>query len=136
MGIFLSILSFVLVLLVIILLYGVAKAYIFNKVRINKFIPLAISIVLLICQFAFGKLISNYWLSQGFTIITVLFFLWFFDIQQTGGPKKKEKPIKIKPKAKPNRVKNASANNPVAATKTENKTKNNSNNNKKKKKKK
>ena len=28
------------------------------------------------------------------------------EIQQTGGPKKKEKPIVIKPKAKPNRVKN------------------------------
>ena len=39
------------------------------------------------------------------TILTVTFFMWFLEIQATGGPKKKEKEIVIRPKAKPNRVK-------------------------------
>ena len=42
---------------------------------------------------------------MGFTISTVWFFMWFIDIQSTGGPKKKEKKIEIRPKAKPNRAK-------------------------------
>ena len=46
-----------------------------------------------------------WWLSFALTILTVTFFLWFMDIQTTGGPKKKEKKIEIRPKAKPNRVK-------------------------------
>ena len=44
------------------------------------------------------------------TILTVTFFLWFMDIQATGGPKKKEKKIEIRPKAKPNRVKHLNNN--------------------------
>ena len=44
-------------------------------------------------------------ISEVVTILTVTFFLWFMDIQTTGGPKKKEKKIEIRPKAKPNRVK-------------------------------
>ena len=31
--------------------------------------------------------------------------MWFLEIQATGGPKKKDKEIVIRPKAKPNRVK-------------------------------
>ena len=48
---------------------------------------------------------SIFWVSFLLTILTVTFFLWFMDIQATGGPKKKEKKIEIRPKAKPNRVK-------------------------------
>ena len=41
----------------------------------------------------------------GINIINITFFLWFMDIQTTGGPKVPEKKIVIRPKAKPNRVK-------------------------------
>ena len=67
------------------------RKYVFSKVRINKFIPLAIAIILLVVV--------------TMTILTVTFFMWFLEIQATGGPKKKEKEIVIRPKAKPNRVK-------------------------------
>ena len=86
---FLGTLLYFLVLLAIV--FGVmflGRKYVFSKVRINKYIPLGIAIVLFIL-----------------TILTVTFFLWFMDIVTTGGPKQKEKKIEIRPKAKPNRVK-------------------------------
>ena len=85
---FLGTLLYFLVLLAIV--FGVmflGRKYVFSKVRINKYIPLGIAIVLFL------------------TILTVTFFLWFMDIVTTGGPKQKEKKIEIRPKAKPNRVK-------------------------------
>ena len=80
----------------------VLKKFVFNKVRINKYIPLAISIVFLLCQMFLKS--KNIIISTIITLLVVFFFAWFWDIQQTGGIKK-EKKIVIKPKAKPNRVK-------------------------------
>ena len=39
---------------------------------------------------------ENIWISMIFTIVIVTFFLWFLEIQTTGGPKKKEKQIEIR----------------------------------------
>lgn len=81
------------------------KKWVFTKIRINKFIPLAVAII--------GFIIQLFVRPKGMIIqmvvmaITVISFFWFMDIQQTGGPKKSnEKKIVIKPKAKPNRLKN------------------------------
>lgn len=81
----------------------VCKKYVFSKLHVNKWIPLVIAIVLFVIQ-AFAGTINTY-VSSGISILAVLFFLWFMDITQTGGPKKKDKQIVIKPKAKPNRIK-------------------------------
>lgn len=86
-----------------ILLFTFGRKYVFSRVRINKFIPLAISLVLFAVQI-FVK-IDNMWVTMGLTLVVVWFFMWFIDIQSTGGPKKQEKKIEIRPKAKPNRVK-------------------------------
>lgn len=104
MNILTTILSFVLMLIVILVAYLLCKRFIFSKVRINKWIPLTIAIALFIVQLFFTTM--NKYVGYGISIFAVLFFLWFMDIYQTGGPKKKEKEIVIKPKAKPNRVKN------------------------------
>ncbi|BCZ48314.1 hypothetical protein psyc5s11_43810 [Clostridium gelidum] len=108
MNLLITIISFVLLFGVIVVAYVVAKKYIFVKVRITKWIPLSISIILFAAQIFADKIfpyeITKY-ISYGLSIFAVLFFLWFMDIMQTGGPKKKEKQIVIKPKAKPNRVK-------------------------------
>lgn len=88
-------------LLVLILLGG--RKYVFSKVRINKWILLAVSVVLLAVQM-FAK-IENQWITMVLTLVIVTAFLWFMDIQATGGPKAPEKKIVIRPKAKPNRVK-------------------------------
>ncbi|WP_026885288.1 hypothetical protein [Clostridium beijerinckii] len=103
MNLLTSIILFVLMLLVIFVAYALCKKFIFGKVRINKWIPLAIAAVLFAAQIFVGA--SNTYISSGLSIFAVLFFLWFMDITQRGGLKKKEKQIVIKPKAKPNRVK-------------------------------
>ncbi|WP_294156288.1 hypothetical protein [uncultured Clostridium sp.] len=104
MNVLSTILFYVGMLIIILALYAICRMYVFSKVRINKWIPLAIAVVLF-CVQLFVKGMNGY-LNTAVTICTVLFLLWFMEIQQTGGPKKKEKVIKIKPKAKPNRVKN------------------------------
>ena len=104
MGNILSIiLYFVIVLAVMFFAFTLGRKYIFSKVRINKWIPLAIAIVLFILQVIVKS--QNVLVNMIFPIVTVWFFMWFIDIQSTGGPKKKEKKIEIRPKAKPNRAK-------------------------------
>ena len=103
MDLLITIGSFILLFAVIVVAYVLAKKYIFGKVRIIKWIPLSISIVLFAAQIFLGQ--TNKYLSSGLSVFAVLFFLWFMDIMQTGGPKKRDKQIIIKPKAKPNRVK-------------------------------
>lgn len=103
MNIFLTIIVFVLMLAIILVANFVGKKYIFSKVSINKWIPLSIAVVLFVIQFIIGP--ANTYVTSALTIFAVWFFLWFMEITQTGGPKKKEKQITIKPKAKPNRVK-------------------------------
>lgn len=86
-----------------ILIFIGGRKFVFSKVRINKWIPLGIAAVLFAAQL-FIK-IENFWVTMPLTLVIVTFFLWFLDIQTTGGPKAQEKKIVIKPKAKPNRVK-------------------------------
>lgn len=105
---FLGTLLYFLVLLAIV--FGVmflGRKYVFSKVRINKYIPLGIAIVLFILQIFMPAILGKniVWVSFLLTILTVTFFLWFMDVVTTGGPKQKEKKIEIRPKAKPNRVK-------------------------------
>ncbi|GAA0084638.1 hypothetical protein UT300007_10770 [Clostridium sp. CTA-7] len=105
MGIFLSIVYFAVLIGLMIVLFTLGRKYVFSKVRINKWIPLAISLVLFALQFFIKTANINMWLNILLTLVIVWFFLWFMDIQTTGGPKKKEKKIEIRPKAKPNRAK-------------------------------
>lgn len=103
MNILMNVLYVAAMLAVAILIFIGGKKFVFSKVRINKWIPLAISVVLLVAQFVMK--IENFYVNAGLTLVTVAFFMWFIDIQTTGGPKVIEKKIVIKPKAKPNRVK-------------------------------
>lgn len=103
MGFLLTIIWFVIMFAIAVALIMLGKKFIFSKVKINKYIPLAISVIALIYQI-FSKP-NNIYVNAAVTIIIILFFAWYFDINQTGGPKKAEKKIVMKPKAKPNRVK-------------------------------
>ncbi|WP_300382870.1 hypothetical protein [Clostridium sp.] len=102
-GIIITILYILVTIVLMVGLLTLGRKYVFNKVRVNKWIILSITIVLFAAQF-FIK-IQNMWLNMAFSLVIVWFFLWFMDIQSTGGPKKKEKKMEIRPKAKPNRVK-------------------------------
>lgn len=91
-------------------IFTLGRKFVYSKVKINKFIPLGIAVAILVIQFLLkGNAIVNFVL----TLVILYFFLWFMDIQATGGPKAKEKEIVIKPKAKPNRVKHMNTNNSV-----------------------
>lgn len=103
MNILTTILIFFVMLAIILVANFACKKYVFSKININKWIPLGIAIVLFAIQGFVGTV--NTYVSSGISILAVLFFLWFMDITQTGGPKKKDKQIVIKPKAKPNRIK-------------------------------
>lgn len=105
MPILMTILTFIAILACTLLLYWLCKKYIFKKVRVNKWIPLSIAIVLFLIQMFLTSVQRIIPLQMLFSVLSVLFFLWFMDIIQTGGPKKAEKKIVIRPKAKPNRVK-------------------------------
>lgn len=108
MGIILNILYIVVLIVIGLALAPICIDKVFSKVRISKWIPLAGSIIILVAQW-FIK--TNMIINGILTLVCVLLFIWFMDIHQTGGPKQKEKPIVIKPKAKPNRVKNMQKNN-------------------------
>lgn len=103
MNIFTTMIVFLFMLVIILAANFVGKKYIFNKVRINKWIPLAIAIALFALQIIIST--ANPYVTSVLSIFAVFFFLWFMEITKFGGPKKKGKQIIIKPKAKPNRVK-------------------------------
>lgn len=107
MAILSTLLYFVVLLAIVFGIMFLGNKFIFSKVRINKYIPLGISIATLILQMFMPVILGKniFWVSFLLTIITLTFFIWFMNIQTTGGPKKKEKKIEIRPKAKPNRVK-------------------------------
>lgn len=107
MAILSTLLYFVVLLVIIFGIMFLGNKFIFSKVRINKYIPLGIAIATLILQMFMPVILGKniFWVSFLLTIITLTFFIWFMNIQTTGGPKKKEKKIEIRPKAKPNRVK-------------------------------
>lgn len=104
MNFILTLIYFLIMFAVAVVLIMLFKKFLFSKVRINKYIPLALCIVGLIYQLAFRP--DNFYVNAALTIFIIIAFAWYFDINQTGGPKKGEKKIVMKPKAKPNRVKN------------------------------
>ncbi len=101
LNIVVKILYIVVMIAIILGVYALCKKFLFPKIRINKFIPLAVAIVLFILQMLN---VFNEVVGWGITVIIIVAFLWFMDIHQTGGPKI-EKKIVIKSKAKPNRAK-------------------------------
>lgn len=102
MNTFLTILSIIALALIVIALFNVLKIFVFSKIKANKWIVLGAAIIVFIIPIlsGFTGKIATVIISSVFVIL----FLWFLDLLQY--PVKKEKHINIKPKAKPNRVKN------------------------------
>lgn len=89
--------------------YALLSRYVFSRVAVNKWVLLIIAIVLF----------ASWWLIPGSSVAidipkmllmaaAAIIFFWFMDVQRSGNPriKKAAKKVVIKPKAKPNRVKN------------------------------
>ena len=107
-----ALLYMVIMVVVILAIMFLGRKFIFSKVRINKYIPLGIAVVAFLAQLIISLSgVNMMWLTMLLSIIAVTFFLWFMDIVTTGGPKKKDEEIVIRPKAKPNRVKHLNKNN-------------------------
>ena len=128
MDILKSILSIVAFSVVVLVVYNLLKSYVLNKVNANKWIILVAAMVLFIVPVLIWpnmpKAIANYVIPAAFVIL----FLWFLDLsgfmkkrnlskassKTTSKPnivratvkKDKKKDVVIRPKAKPNRVKN------------------------------
>lgn len=97
-----AVLNIVVIVAIMFFLMTLGRKYVFSKIRVNKWIILGITILCFALQLILR--LQNYWLNMLLRLVTVWFFLWFMEIQTTGGPKF-EKKIVIRPKAKPNRVK-------------------------------
>lgn len=117
-----TLLPMVLFAVVILVIYNVAKPYLLSKIKINKWIVLVLAILslflpnIIMAQSGINPQSNKFlvWVPSGFFI---LFFLWFMDISGFGNKgfknntasfdkKNNKKDVVIKPKAKPNRVKN------------------------------
>lgn len=97
---------------IIIVVYNALKIFVLEKININKWIVLAIAIIIFVLPSVFRLNIKDsIWMFVHSSIV-IIFILWFMDLVRFGknGSSKKEK-IVIKPKAKPNRVKNIKQNN-------------------------
>ncbi|MDZ4991417.1 hypothetical protein GNF80_00330 [Clostridium perfringens] len=103
MGILLFILQIILLAVVIFGGFSVLSRYVFNKVKVNKWIILAAAIIIFLIPMFIPM---NQWIMLIISAVATILFLWFLDIIRNGYPKlKKDKKVVIKPKAKPNRVK-------------------------------
>lgn len=116
------ILFFVAFAAVALIVYNVLRVYVFSKLKVNKWIILGIAISIFILQNILAATYRNTYLDYGLSFVFIILFLWFFDMTRYGAhnprnkkndykivPYKKDKNKKdvvIKPKAKPNRVKN------------------------------
>ena len=94
----------------ILIIYNLFKVYLMPKIKINKWVVLALGLII----FVFGTFLQVYipwslwrYVPSG---LFVIMLLWFMDLSGIGGKgyvnKTKKPEIIMKPKAKPNRVKN------------------------------
>lgn len=130
MDIFLAILSMMAFAVVTLVVYNVLKAYVLDKVKINKWIVLAVAVVLFVGPMVLWPDMPGYVSNYIIPGVVVIFLLWFMDLlgfmkgrkffnrkptsngsSSTSSKKDKKNDVVIRPKAKPNRVKNNINNN-------------------------
>lgn len=106
--------------IVILVVYNALKYYLFNKIKVNKWIILVAAFVVLLVPNFLGANQKNPFWVYGPSGLFILLFLWFVDLngwnrgnaKKSGttsttsfGKKSNKKDVIIRPKAKPNRVK-------------------------------
>jgi hypothetical protein len=111
---FSQILQVLLMGIIILVIYNVLKIFVLPKYKINKWIVLSLGVISLFLPVIINIItkvdVSGNIIGILFSGVSLLLFLWFFDIMgwTAGSQTKKsnEKQTVIKPKAKPNRAKN------------------------------
>lgn len=97
---------------ILLVIYYFLKKYLFSKMKVNKWVILALAVITFILPYIFYALnvkVSEKVINYVQAPLFVFLFLWYFDLMGFGRPKNgdaaKKHDIVIKPKAKPNRVK-------------------------------
>lgn len=125
MNIFIQILSMLAFSIVALGIYYGLKTYVLCKIKINKWIVLGIAVVLFVAPILLWPNMPIYVAKYIVPGIFVIFALWFMDLagfmrrnnvsktnyKRTNYKKDKKNDIVMRPKAKPNRVKNNTNNN-------------------------
>ncbi|RXI42069.1 hypothetical protein DP129_00210 [Clostridium tetani] len=93
--------------IVTIIIYNVLNIYVLSKYKPNKWIIFALAIAMLVGPKAIKPGFYNTIPGLLVSIVFIILFLWFIDLFKNDKyeMKNKEKDIKIRPKAKPNRAK-------------------------------
>lgn len=102
-------LPILLVVVLAIVIFNVLKIYVLDNIKINKWIPLVISLLVMIVPNIVWPQIRTSFLYYVQMVIFLLLFLWFMDLAGLNGagssPKNENKNSQvIRSKAKPNRV--------------------------------
>lgn len=82
--------------------FNLLKMFILARLNVNKWIVLAFALVI---YFVGAILGLKGFLSLIVLFITLILVFWFIDLNFYSKPVSKKKEIKIRPKAKPNRLK-------------------------------
>lgn len=124
MDILITVLSIVAFSVIVLVIYNGLKAYVLSKVKVNKWVVLAAAVILFIVPMVIWPNMPTYASNYIIPGIFVVLFLWFMDlsgfmknrstqkqnsktnISSANSKKDKKKEVVIRPKAKPNRVKN------------------------------
>ncbi|GAB6149181.1 hypothetical protein Z966_08645 [Clostridium novyi A str. NCTC 538] len=113
MGFLKVFLPMLLIVVVILFVYNVLKIYVLDKIKVNKWVMLVITIlVFFIPNLLWGKQIQNTYWQYIHTGVFLIFFLWFLDLaglnnRRAYNKSKEGKNGTIRAKAKPSRVNNA-----------------------------
>ncbi|GFP75210.1 hypothetical protein [Clostridium fungisolvens] len=89
---------------VVLAIFNFLKIFVLSKININKWIVLGIAIVAFLLPIVLR--IQSTIASTVSSGLFVILLLWFMEIHQGTSKKKQENKVTIRPKAKPNRVKN------------------------------
>ncbi|WP_461206528.1 hypothetical protein [Clostridium sp. DL1XJH146] len=103
------------IVIVVVVVYNFLKIYVLDKIKINKWLVLALSAVFFILPgfFVINNEVLGTWIQYLFSIIFVILFMWFLDLagwtnksrgRKSTSNKNTSKYAQNKPKAKPSRV--------------------------------
>lgn len=119
MNIFIQILGMFAFAIVALVIYWALKTYVLCKIKISKWVVLGIAVVIFVVPMLIWPTMPTYVSKYVIPGIFVIFALWFMDLAglmkkkdisktnyTTTSKKSKKDNIVIRPKAKPNRVKN------------------------------
>lgn len=119
MSTFMTILSIVAFSIVVLVVYNVLKVYVLHKVKVNKWVILGLAMVLFVVPTIFWPTMPTYVSNYVIPGVFVFLFLWFMDLSgfikkknvpttnySIGAKKDKKDDIVMRPKVKPNRIKN------------------------------